>query len=49
VDALVLSMVKCQTTGSAWFSSQKIETMLGFKPEWNLEKALPEMVREMEN
>ena len=30
--------------GSAWFSSQKIETMLGFKPEWNLEKALPEMV-----
>lgn len=34
---------------SAWFSSRKIETMLGFKPEWNLEKALPEMVREMEN
>jgi len=21
--------------------------MLGFKPEWNLEKALPEMVEEM--
>ena len=34
-------------TGSAWFSSRKIETMLGFKPEWNLEKALPEMVEEM--
>lgn len=32
--------------GSAWFSSQKIETMLGFKPEWNLEKALPEMVED---
>ncbi len=33
--------------GSAWFSSNKIETLLGFKPEWNLEKALPEMVAEM--
>jgi len=32
--------------GSAWFSSNKIETMLGFKPEWNLEKALPEMVED---
>lgn len=32
--------------GSAWFSSQKIETMLGFNPEWNLEKALPEMVED---
>jgi len=35
--------------GSAWFSSQKIETKLGFKPEWNLEKALPEMVAEMQS
>lgn len=34
--------------GSAWFSSRKIETMLGFKPDWNLEKAMPEMVAEME-
>jgi len=33
--------------GAARFSSQRIETMLGFKPEWNIEKALPEMVREM--
>ena len=33
--------------GSAWFSSKKIETMLDFKPEWNLEKALPEMVAEI--
>ena len=33
--------------GSAWFSSQKIENMLGFNPEWNLEKALPGMVAEM--
>jgi hypothetical protein len=32
--------------GSAWFSSQKIEEKLGFKPEWNLEKAMPEMVAE---
>jgi UDP-glucose 4-epimerase len=31
-------------TGSAWFSPEKIQTMLGFKPEWNLERALPEMV-----
>ena len=34
--------------GSAWFSSNKIESMLGFRPKWDLEKALPEMVREME-
>jgi nucleoside-diphosphate-sugar epimerase len=34
--------------GSARFSSKKIETMLGFKPDWNLEKALPEMVAGME-
>ena len=31
---------------SAWFSSHKIESMLGFQPKWNLEKALPEMVKE---
>ena len=31
-------------TGSAWFSSEKIQTFLGFNPEWTLEKALPEMV-----
>ena len=30
--------------GSAWFSSEKIQTLLGFKPEWTLERALPEMV-----
>ena len=34
--------------GSAWFSSSKIETMLGFRPKWNLEEALPEMIQEME-
>ncbi len=33
--------------GSAWFSSQKIEAMLGFHPAWDLEKAMPEMVDEM--
>jgi hypothetical protein len=33
--------------GSAWFSSQKIEERLGFKPEWNLEGAMPEMVAEL--
>ena len=34
--------------GNAWFSSRKIEGMLGFKPAWNLASALPEMVVEME-
>jgi UDP-glucose 4-epimerase len=33
--------------GSAWYSSAKIEQKLGFKPEWNLEKAMPEMVAEL--
>jgi len=33
--------------GSARFNSQKIEERLGFKPEWNLEKAMPEMVAEL--
>lgn len=31
---------------SAWYSSRKIETELGFKPAYDLEKALPEMVAE---
>ena len=30
--------------GSAWFNSEKIERRLGFKPEWNLERVIPEMV-----
>jgi nucleoside-diphosphate-sugar epimerase len=34
-------------TGSAWFSSAKIEARLGFKPEWDLEKAMPAMVAEL--
>jgi len=29
---------------SAWYSSRKIETELGFKPAYDLEKALPEMI-----
>jgi len=32
---------------SAWYSSRKIETELGFKPAYDLEKALPEMVAEL--
>jgi len=32
--------------GSSWFSSRKIESMLGFQPKWNLELAMPEMVEE---
>ena len=32
-------------TGPAWFSPQQLESRLGFRPEWNLEKALPEMVQ----
>ena len=30
--------------GSAWFSSEKIQKVLGFRPEWDLERALPSMV-----
>lgn len=33
--------------GDAWYSSEKIERQLGFKPEWTLEKAMPEMVSEL--
>jgi nucleoside-diphosphate-sugar epimerase len=33
--------------GNAWFSSNKIETMLGFRPLFGLQKALPEMVAEL--
>lgn len=29
---------------SAWFSSMKIEQVLGFRPKWDLERALPAMV-----
>ena len=36
-------------SGSAWFSSEKIERQLGFKPDYDLEKALPEMIRQEEN
>jgi UDP-glucose 4-epimerase len=32
---------------SAWYSSRKIETELGFKPAYDLEKALPEMIAEL--
>lgn len=32
---------------SAWYSSRKIETELGFNPFYDLEKALPEMVAEL--
>lgn len=31
--------------GSAWYSSAKIEMELGFKPQRNLQEALPEIVR----
>lgn len=32
---------------SAWYSSRKIETELGFRPAYDLEKALPRMVAEL--
>jgi len=32
---------------SAWYSSRKLETELGFKPVYDLEKALPEMIAEL--
>jgi nucleoside-diphosphate-sugar epimerase len=31
--------------GSAWYSSRRIEQQLGFRPQWDLERALPEMVK----
>ncbi len=34
-------------SGSAWFSSERLQTTLGFKPEWDLAKSLPDMVAEM--
>jgi UDP-glucose 4-epimerase len=33
--------------GSSWYSSRKIESELGFKAQWDLEKSLPEMVSEL--
>jgi len=33
--------------GSAWFSSEKIQSLLGFKARWTLLAALPEIVREV--
>lgn len=30
--------------GSAWFSSEKIQKRLGFRPRWDFERALPSMV-----
>ena len=32
---------------SAWYSSQKLESELGFQPEFDLEKALPAMIAEL--
>lgn len=30
--------------GSAWFSAEKIQKKLGFRPKWEMERALPSMV-----
>jgi nucleoside-diphosphate-sugar epimerase len=35
--------------GSAWYCSAKIETELGFKPKYDLQIALPEIVRYLKN
>jgi nucleoside-diphosphate-sugar epimerase len=35
--------------GSAWYSSNKIKSLLGFSPRWDLESAMPEMIVEMHN
>lgn len=34
--------------GSAWFSSEKIRRLLRFSADWDLARALPAMVAEME-
>ena len=36
-------------SGSAWFSSSKIERELKFKAEFSLEKSLPQMIEQIEN
>ena len=36
-------------SGSAWFSSAKIERELGFQPDYDLPTALPEIIMEQEN
>ena len=33
--------------GSAWYSSEKIQTRLGFRPQWDLAQALAEMIAEL--
>lgn len=35
--------------GSAWFSSEKIQNVLGFRPQWDLELALPSMVAALQD
>jgi nucleoside-diphosphate-sugar epimerase len=42
--AITSAMVE-RLLGSAWYDSSLIARALGFAPEWNLERALPEMVR----
>jgi UDP-glucose 4-epimerase len=32
----------------AWFGSDKLRSMLGYQPAWSLEKALPDMIRELD-
>lgn len=34
-------------TSTAWYSSAKIEQELGFRPAWDLERALPEMIESL--
>lgn len=34
-------------SSSAWYSSRKLETELGFKPAYDLERALPQMIAEL--
>jgi nucleoside-diphosphate-sugar epimerase len=43
-DSAILEKI----TSSAWYSSVKIESELGFKPQRNLHEALPEIVRYLE-
>lgn len=42
-DSDALEKLAC----SAWYSSRKIETELGFQPTYDLERALPEMIAEL--
>jgi nucleoside-diphosphate-sugar epimerase len=47
VKAPLNSVVLGKLLGSAWYSSEKIRRELGFQPHYDLQRALPEIIAEM--